>query len=117
MLVMAVPSRMIVLWMSELTWAMVEQIPAIRALQARGATVTTLEPLPITGQQTQAQQMYSGQNPGRTGYFDSWTPWQYTAQSNTEPTVCILHEVIAAAGHISTKINLTLAEVPAHLNG
>jgi hypothetical protein len=114
---MAVPGRMIVLWMSELTWAMAEQIPAVRALQTRGATVTTLEPLPITGQQTQAQQMFSGQNPGRTGYFDSWTPWQYAALSTTEPTVRTLHEVIVATGHTSVKINLTLAEVSARLDG
>jgi hypothetical protein len=107
---------MILLWMSNLTWAMAEEISAIQALQARGTTITTLEPLPITGQQTQAQQMMSGQNPGRTGYFDSWTPWQYTVQSKSEPVECMLHEIILAAGHTSTKINLTLAEVPAYLN-
>jgi hypothetical protein len=107
---------MVVLWMSELTWEIVNQIPIVGALRALGATVTTLEPLPITGQQTQAWQMSSGQNPGRTGYFDIWTPQQYRAQHVTDPTVRVLHEVIAAAGCKVSQVDLTLTEVPGYLS-
>ncbi len=113
----AVPDRMIVLWMSELTWAVADQLPSVRALRERGASVMALEPLPITGQESQALQMLSGQNPGHTGYFDSWAPLQYTAQPTIEPTTRMLHEVIAAADRTFTQINLALEKVPTYLKG
>jgi hypothetical protein len=112
----AVSNRAIVLWVSELIWTEADQLPAVRTLREQGATVLALEPLPITGRESQELQMLSGQNPGHTGYFDSWTPLQYTARSAVEPTTDILHDVITAAGRTSRQVNLALAQVPAYLS-
>ncbi len=113
---MIAPDRMVVLWMSGLTWDMVNQMSTVEMLRAGGATITALEPLPITGQQTQAWQMISGQDPGRTGYFDIWAPQRYKVQPVTEPTVRGLHEIIAAAGYNATQVDLALTEVPTYLS-
>jgi len=108
---------MIVLWISGLTWDLLDQVPGVALLRAQGAAVINLEPLPITGQKPQAWQMISGRNPGGTGYFDSWMPQQYTMQPVAEPTVPMLHEVIATADRPATYVNLALADVPLYLSG
>jgi hypothetical protein len=74
---MDVSDQTIILWTSELTWELLDKIPAVGVLRSESATVTNLEPLPITGPQSQAWQVMSGQNPGQSGYFDSWLPRQY----------------------------------------
>ncbi len=113
---MEVPKCMIVLWISGLTWDVLDQVPGVALLRAQGAAVINLEPLPITGPKPQAWQMISGRNPGGTGYFDSWMPQQYTMQPVAEPTVPMLHEVIAAADRMATYVNLALADVPLYLS-
>ncbi len=113
---MEVPKCMIVLWISGLTWDLLNRVPGVALLRAQGAAVINLEPLPITGPKPQAWQMISGRNPGGTGYFDSWMPQQHTMQPVAEPTVPMLHEVIAAAGRTATYVNLALADVPLYLN-
>jgi hypothetical protein len=119
------PGRLIVLWISGLDWAMARQMPVIPALQTPGATVRALEPLPITGAQTQAMQMLSGQNAGRTGFFDVWEPQrQHMPLADTgsyvrriaEPDIWgMLRSTIAAAGRTMLSVDLALSEVPAYL--
>lgn len=110
-------SRMVVLWVSGLTGEIANRISTVRELQTQGATISTLEPLPITGQQSQAWQMLNGQNPGRTGYFDSVMPQQYSVRPTIEPTAHMLHEIITTAGRPATQVNLAVAEVPTYLSG
>lgn len=106
----------IVFWVSGLTWELANTIPAIEALRSDGATVTTLEPLPITGRQLQARQMLNGENPARTGFFDIWLPQGYSALPVAMPEAQkSLRETIVAAGHAIEQVELALADVPAYL--
>lgn len=109
--------RLIILWISGLTWEVANTLPALRTLQADGATVTTLEPLPITGRELQARQMLSGQNPAHTGYFDDWQPQRYSAQPAATPTAAeaLLHKIITGAGHTVIRVELSLASVPSYV--
>lgn len=113
---MGTSCRAVVLWMSGLTWDILDQMPVIDALRSSGTAITALEPLPITGPQPQARQMVSGQNPGRSGYFDAWLPRQYVAQSVNDPETSLLHETITAADLTDAWIDLVPAEVPVYLS-
>lgn len=113
---MGVSGRVIVLWISGLTWEMRDTIPAMDALQSEGATITSLRPSPITGPRPQAWQMMSGQHPGHAGYFDVWLPRQYAAQPVSEHKTSLLHETITTAGLTDAWVDLALAEVPTYLN-
>jgi hypothetical protein len=108
---------MIILWMSGLSWKIAQRMPITDVLRAKGAIVRNLEPLPITGQQSQVWQMLSGQNPAQTGFFDVWLPQEYAVQPVTEPKarVSLLQEMIAAGGLTATLVELALTEVPAYL--
>jgi hypothetical protein len=112
---MDVSDQTIILWTSELTWELLDKIPAVGVLRSESATVTNLEPLPITGPQSQAWQVMSGQNPGQSGYFDSWLPRQYIVQPVSEPETMLLREAITAADRTAVWVDLTMAEVPEYL--
>lgn len=113
---MGASNRTIVLWIRGLTWEMLDRIPVVDALRSQGATVTALEPLPITGPRPQAWQMMSGQTPGHSGFFDTWFPRQYSALPAGEPEMPLVHESVAAAGRAAACIDLAVAEVPAYLS-
>lgn len=112
---MGAPHGTILLWIRGLTWDDIDHIPAVDTLRSTAATVTALEPLPITGPRSQAWQMMSGQTPGHSGFFDTWLPRQYVAQPASEPEVQTLHEMLSAAGQTTARIDLALAEVPAYV--
>ena len=107
---------MIVLWVSGLTWDILSKIHVIDDLRVEGATITALEPLPITGHWPQVGQMITGQNPGNTGYFDTWAPQQYTSQPVTRPEIALLSKIITAAGRTVISVDLALTYVPSYLN-
>ena len=61
------------LWLSGTRLADARTLPAIEGLMEHGALVE-LDPSPITGPRAQHYQIFSGQSPARSGFFDTLLP-------------------------------------------
>lgn len=69
--------RAIVIWLSGVRLAEISMLHAVEMLIARGAVVA-LNPIPITGSQTQHYQVLSGRSPACFGFFDTFVPQNYS---------------------------------------
>src|SRR5579863_1055723 len=72
--------RAVVLWLSGVRLEDIRTLPAVIALQERGALVE-LDPAPITGPLTQHYQAFSGKFPASFGLFDSLVPRNYSVDA------------------------------------
>lgn len=92
--------RAVLLWLSGTRLADLSTLPVMEQFFSQSACVE-LEPLPITGPQTQQYQVLSGSHPARFGFFDTLAPRNYTAVAEVVPTEAaqkLLPQVLTAAG-------------------